>query len=146
MRRSTASILLAAITICGCGSTPLSTVQLRSAATRICATSASRTEKIKAPGSPQAGAAFLKRGTAVLKGELASLRGLRPPSALARTYEASLAAFSNKLDAVRAAVRGLEGGVDPVISIKSLQQQLGPIESAEDGGWRALGIAACVNR
>jgi hypothetical protein len=88
----------------------------------------------------------LKHGIAVLRPELAGLRGLHPPNDAADVYSASLTAFANKLGALDTTVREIGGGADPVLAMKSLQGQLAPLESQEDGGWQALEIPACLNR
>lgn len=137
---------LAALAVSGCGSTPLSTSQLRSGATRVCLLASRQTDRIATPASPAGSDMFLARGIAVLKPELATLRTLRPPSDLADVYATSMNAFANKLRALKDTIRDLSGGEDPVIAIKTLQQELAPIESQENGAWQALQIPACVNR
>lgn len=145
MRRLPISALAAALAVGGCGSTPLSTSQLRSKATRVCTVATRRTNAIRSPASPAAAAAFLRRGIAVLRPELAQLRALRPPSDLAQVYGISVQAFSGKLLALDAAVRDLDSGADPAPAFKALQQRLTPLESEENGAWQALQVPACVD-
>ena len=132
--------------IAGCGSTSLSTRQLRSDASRICASAARTAVKIVPPSSPSAGAAFLRRGAAVLGPELSQLRTLHPPNAMARDYRTALGDFSEIVAAIREGARALASGGDPVIEIKTLQQRLADSEQRADAAWKALGIPACVSR
>jgi hypothetical protein len=137
---------LAAAALVGCGSTPLSTTQLRNQATHVCIVAGKVTDRIPAPSSPAGGAAFLARGAAVLGPELQALRALKPPSDLAQVYTTSLSAFTHKLDALAATIHNLNAGGDPVIAIKTLEQRLEPIEVQENTAWQTLQIPACVNR
>jgi hypothetical protein len=136
----------AALLLGACGSKPLSSSQLHDQATRLCALATRQTDRIPTPASPVGSSGFLKRGIAVLTPELNGLRGLRPPGDVADVYFASLGAFANKLSYLRHAVYELSAGEDPVIAVKTLQQQLAPIESQENGAWQALEIPACLNR
>jgi hypothetical protein len=144
-RSAVLACTVAGIAVTGCGSTPLSTTDLRADATRMCATATTQTAAIPAPQSPAASGAFLKRGIAILRPELAGLRALKPPGDLAQVYSISVNAFSGKLHALEATVRDLGAGGDPVIAMKVLQQRLAPLESEEDGAWQALQIPACLN-
>ncbi len=141
-----AAALLAALAIGGCGTTPLSTSQLRAGASRICGAAGRQADRVPTPGSPADGAAFLKRGITVLRPELAGLRRLRAPGDLARDYGRALTAFAGELHALAATAGELDRGDDPVIAIKTLQHRLAPIESEQNGAMRALGIPACMNR
>jgi hypothetical protein len=132
--------------LAGCGSTPLSTSQLRTGVTRVCTVAGRETNAIARPRSPAAGAAFLKRGLAVLRPELAQLQAFRPPSDLAQVYRISLDAFSGKLGALTRTVRALDRGADPVPAFQALQRRLAALEAAENGGWQALEIPACLNQ
>jgi hypothetical protein len=132
--------------LAGCGgSTSLSDKQLRARATVLCATAARRAGRIPTPKSADHSVPFLNRGIAALKPELAGLRSLRPSDDLSDVYETSVRAFSQKLEALEKTVRKLHSGEDPVVAWKTLQQRLGPLESAEDAGWRALQVPACLN-
>jgi hypothetical protein len=141
-----ACAVLVALATAGCGSTSLSTRQLRSDASRICAFAARTAVKIVPPSSPSAGAAFLRRGAAVLGPELSQLRTLHPPNAMARDYRTALRAFSEIVAAIREGARALASGGDPVIEIKTLQQRVVGPEQRADAAWRALGIPACLSR
>lgn len=147
-RRSAAGSLIAvgvALLATGCGSTSLSEKQLRSRATKLCATAAGRAGRIPTPSSAEDSLAFLTRGIDTLKPELAGLRELKAPDDLDDIYQTSLKAFGNKLDALEQTVHKLHSGEDPVVAWKTLQERLGPLESTEDGAWRALDIPACLN-
>jgi hypothetical protein len=137
--------VVAALAGCG-GSTELSDKQLRLHATRVCSIANRQSGRIKTPSQPSGGATFLDRGIAVLAPEYRQLRALRPPGDLAQVYNISLSALSGKLTAMKSAVKHLKHGGDPVIAMKTLQQQLGPLESSEDGAWQALEVPACLNR
>jgi len=65
---------------------------------------------------------------------------------VAANYSAALDAFSQKLDALNGARHTLDKQGDPVVTVKSLQQQLAPIESRADRAWTALKIPACANQ
>jgi hypothetical protein len=138
--------LIAAPILYGCGSSSLSTTQLRSQATGICAGTQALTAGIPAPATPAAGASFLKRGIRELEPELARLQRLHAPSDLAATYGSSLQAFSQELRVLRTTVRNLDSGADPVIAIKTLEQQLAPIEAQANSAWRTLQIPACASQ
>lgn len=146
-----AAILAAAVTAlvlagCGGGSSSPSNAQLRSQATRVCATANQRSDGIATPQSPGGGLLFLKRGLAVLRPELAHLRTLRAPSELSDAYAVSLTAFSRELHELEKTAHGLASGNDPVLAIKTLQARLAPLETREDGAWRKLDIPACMER
>jgi hypothetical protein len=136
---------LAVLCLTGCGAASLSTTELRNQATRVCSAARKQTNLIATPTSPAGGAAFLSQGLAVLGPELAVLRKLRPPRDLAQVYSTAVGAFSQKVAALRETANTLKGGGDPVIAMKTLQQQLAPLESDEDGAWRALEIPSCMN-
>ena len=133
------------LVLAGCGSKPLSSGELQSQATRVCTLASQQTNRIRTPASPAGTAVFLRQGIAVLTPALAQLRRLRAPSDVADVYTASVKAFAEKLGFLRAAERDIAGGQDPVAAMQTLQQQLSPIVSQENGGWQALDIPACIN-
>jgi hypothetical protein len=136
-----------AVSVGGCGgTTKLSTIQLRNQAALICAAAARQADAIPAPTTPGRSSAFLRRGVAVLRPELGHLRALRPSSDVADVYATAVGAFSQKVAVLTTTLRGIQKGDDPVVAIKTLQQRLAPLESSEDGAWRALEVPACVNR
>jgi hypothetical protein len=146
MRRRIAAIaVVGALGIAGCGSKPLSSGELQTQATRVCTLASQQTNRIQTPASPAGTAVFLRQGIAAMTPALAQLRRLRPPSDAADVYSASVKAFAQKLDYLRAAAHDLAGGQDPVSTMQSLQEQLAPIVSQENGGWQALDIPACIN-
>ncbi len=134
--------LLAALALTGCGGSSLTAAQLRARATRVCNTAARRMNAIPAPGTPNQGEEFVSRGVSALSRELSGLRAIRGPS----SFGDGLAAKAAELALLRSTLKGLRAGNDPVVAIKTLQQQLEPVEVRADAAWRALGIPACVNR
>jgi hypothetical protein len=148
VRRAAATLFLVAVAalIAGCGSSALSSSDLARRATAVCQLAGSQTALIPTPAGPEGSATFLKRGIAVLKPELEQLRSLRPPDDLADVYNVSISSFAKKLSYLNETVHDLAGGADPVIAMRTLQQNLAPVEKQEDGAWQALQIPACVNR
>ena len=140
-----AAAAVAAILLAGCGSSKLSTRQLRARATSICTVAARKTSRIPSPSDPAGGAEFLRRGIAVLTPEVAALRRLKPPSDVADVYENSVHGLEQQLRLAGVTLRHMRAGQDPVLAMKTLQEQLSPIEDSVDGGWRALEIPACIS-
>ncbi len=138
--------MCAALALAGCGSSPLSAAQLRNQAAQVCTTANRLTTAIPTPHSPAASASFLRRGLAVLKPELAQLRVLSVPGELGPVYGVSLNAFAGKLQALASAIRRLRAGADPRATIAALAHRLEPLQSEENGAWRALEIPACVSQ
>jgi hypothetical protein len=52
-------------------------------------------------------------------------------------------ATSAELTALRSTLKGLKAGNDPVVAIKTLQQQLAPAEMKASIAWSALELPAC---
>jgi hypothetical protein len=148
VRRSNRVVLagLTALGIAACGSGSPSVDQFRLSATQICRSTTIRTARIATPASPSGAVTFLRRGLAVLSPELQRLRRLQAPRRMAREYATALAGFSAELGALRAAVRQLSGGADPVSTTAALQQRLSPIESRGDRAWGGLDLPACRSR
>ena len=63
--------------------------------------------------------------------------------ALQKTYARALAATKQELGALESAVKGLKAGNDPVVAIKTLEQQLLPLEQRAASAWTAVGVPAC---
>jgi hypothetical protein len=146
MIRMVAASVSAAVLVAGCGgSGSLSGDQLRSRATALCSSAGRQTDRIPTPSAPGGGESFLKQGIAALTPELKGLRKLRAPSDLAQVYSTGVGAFTQKLNALKTAVRQLDSGASPVTAMTDLQQRLAPIETAEDGAWQALEVPACMN-
>lgn len=149
-RRSAARVLLSvamlALIASGCGSSRLSSKQLRSAATPICESANHQAARIAVPASPPQAQAFLARGLATLTPELKQLKKLRPEAAAAPTFHAALSAFSRQLHDLRRTQQRLRRGADPVAAMETLQARLAPLRSQEDSHWRELGIPACLSR
>jgi hypothetical protein len=147
MRRAGAVLApLLAVLVAGCGSAELSDVQLRNRATRLCSTANRQADRIVTPATPSAAVAYLDRGIAVFRPELARLRTLRPPSDLATVYRTSVGAFSQELSALELTVRKLHGGADPVSAMRTLERHLAPLEATEDTAWTSLHVPACIDR
>jgi hypothetical protein len=138
--------VLGVLLVSGCGGQPLSSSQLATQATRVCQLAAQQTERIPTPSDPAGSVLYLKRGLAVMAPELEQLRKLRPPDDVADVYRVSLTSFSKKLGYMRDTTRDLARGEDPVIAMRTLQQDLAPIENQENGAWQTLQITACLNR
>jgi hypothetical protein len=146
VRRLAGFALIASLGLAGCGgSNTLSTVALRERATRTCNLARRRTNRIATPTLPAEGARFLSRGIAALAPELTVLDLLRPPTGMASDYQRALMASHGELQALRSALNGLRAGNDPVVAIKTLQQQLTPLEARANGAWSSLGLPACAN-
>jgi hypothetical protein len=137
---ATIALMLAA---CGSSSSGLTDSQLRTRATRICGLAARRTDRIATPAEPRQGAAFINHGIAALAPELAALRRLGAPSDMAGDYRDALDATSAELTALRSTVKGLKAGNDPVVAIKTLEQQLKPAEAKASLAWATLDLPAC---
>jgi hypothetical protein len=137
---------LALLGLSGCGSKPLSSSQLVTQGTRVCARAGQLTDVIAVPHTPAGTAAFLRRGIAVLTPELVALKALRPPTDVADVYSTAIDSFSQKLAALKATLHDLNRGQDPVAALQGLQRRLAPIESSENGAWQALQLPACLNR
>jgi hypothetical protein len=138
-----AAALLAAGLLAGCGSSTLTSAQLRRQAGRICALAAARTNRIATPTMPTQEAAFLRRGITALSPELIALGRLRAPGDRADDYRDAVEATGAEVAALRSTLKGLKDGNDPVLAIKTLQQQLAPTEARADSAWSALGLPAC---
>jgi hypothetical protein len=112
----------------------------------VCTSAGRSLGRIATPQTEAGGAAFLKRGIAVLRPELGRLRTLSPPTDDADVYQSALSAIDGEVRALRGAVRALGRQQDPVIAFKTLQQRLGHLESQADNAWQALQIPACLQR
>ena len=138
-----AAVLLAASLLAGCGSAALSDSQLRSRATRICRLATRRTDRIGTPTTPSQEAAFVNSGIAALTPELTALQRLRAPGDMAGDYRNGVEATSAEVAALRSTLKGLKAGNDPVVAIKTLQQQLKRAETKAGLAWSALELPAC---
>lgn len=145
MRRARwAGVGLVAALVAGCGGPgPLTDVQLRDQATRICRTAARRTDRIPLPGLT-GGPAFLGAGVAIMRPELAQLRALDPPAKAVQAYTGALRPLSGELALLTRARADLAHGADPTATIQGLASRLVPLETTAIRAWRALGIPACA--
>ena len=135
--------LLTATLLAGCGSSALTASQLRSRAAQICTLATQRTDRITTPTMPTQEASFLRRGIAAMMPEVTALQRLRPPGDMAHDYRDAVTATRAELTALRSTLKGLKAGNDPVVAIKTLQQQLAPEEFKAGIAWNALELPAC---
>ncbi len=134
------------IGLAGCGADSLSAQQLRARAVQICSAAGLQTEAIVTPVAPAAGERYLSQGADALAPELRALHRLRPSHDMARGFRTATIADDRELRALRSTVRGLKAGNDPVVAIKTLQQELAPLEARADAAWASLGVPACTSR
>lgn len=128
--------------LAGCGGSGLSAAQVRSRAAAICNRAAVRTASIQLPEAPSGGQRFLGLGIAALAPEIRDLRRLGDHGSI----HAAVSAMQAELAALRSSLKGLRTGNDPVVAIKTLQQQLAAPEQRANTAWRALRVPACVSR
>jgi hypothetical protein len=147
VRRSAAALAAALVlAVTGCGSTVLSSPQLRADASRICTVTRRGTDRIPVPTKPAGGASFLRRGDTSLKAELTALRRLQPPKAAAAEYRAAIDAIARELQILQEALTNVQHGGDPLQIFRSVSGRLRPLEVRANGVWTALQIPACVER
>lgn len=145
-RLATVAVAVLGIGLGSCGSSPLSSSDLHNDASQVCLQASRLTDRIATPTSPVGTEAFLRRGIAALTPEVAGLRALHPSTEVADVYVAAVKSLGQQLALLKDARHDLGNGEDPVIALKTLQQELGPIETQANGGWEALQIPACVVR
>ncbi len=133
-----------ALAVPGCGAPSPTLVSLRAQAARVCAEAQARSAEIKPPAVPAQTAAFLRRGIAVLRTELAALRTLRVPREQSGAYSTALGSLARELTILTGTAHDLDRGADPLTAIKTLQRRLAPVETTGDAAWRTLGVPACV--
>jgi hypothetical protein len=137
---------VAALAIAGCGGSSEPLEKLRAQAGRVCTTALDAGALVTPPRVPSDTSAFLRRGVAVLRPELAGLRRLRAPSEEAGAYSAALASLARELTILTDTAHDLDRGADPMPTIKTLQRRLAPVEADGNAAWRTLGVPGCVNR
>ncbi len=140
--RRVALSLAAVIVLAACGTNKLTPTQIRRQATRICTLAAQRTAAIAVPERPSGGQRFLGLGIAGLAPEVRQLRALGRNA----TLDTAVTAMDGELAALRSSLTGLRAGNDPVVAIKTLQQELEPLERRANAAWRTLRTPACVSR
>jgi hypothetical protein len=133
-----------AIALAGCGTATPTTGAFRAGATRVCTRAIAKAGRVPPPATVADTTTFLRRGTAVLRSELAELRALRAPTAQTTAYAAALTADQRELDLLDAVVHDLDLGADPLSAVKTLQRRLSPLEAADAAAWRALDVPACA--
>ncbi len=145
MRRAAAALLTAAI-IAGCGSSGLSSpVALRTRATDACKDTSPVIPPAAPEPTPKQLVVFLSKGAQGLQKELVQLRRLHLAAGeVNAVFSAALRALQAQVSALNQTVGIINGGEDPVLAFKALQQKLGPLEKQADGAWSALQIPACL--
>jgi hypothetical protein len=144
-RALTALLSTVALAAAGCASSSLSSAQLRTGATKACDLARQRLSAIPTPATPSQGKAFLSAGISALGPEVTALERLHPDGSAGQQYERAVSAAAVQLAALQSSLKGLKAGNDPVVAIKTLQQQLAPLERQAADAWDALGIPACNN-
>jgi hypothetical protein len=139
------AIAALAAALAGCGRDTLTAPSLRKRATLVCAAAVRRSDRIAVPVSNAGGVGFLAEGITIFRPELAALRKLAPPPRLATPYRAALADSAQQLDALIATDHNLRNGGDPVVAIKQLDVELGPINARDRAAWREVGAPVCSN-
>ena len=129
--------------LAGCGTSDLSTSQLRSGARLVCTAAARRTNRIPLPSAPSGEARFLTQGITVLTSEVRELDSLRSGNP---TFRGAVIEVGDEVAALRFSLKGVRSGNDPVVAIKTLQQKLAPLEHRADQAWNRLGITSCADR
>jgi hypothetical protein len=130
----------------GCGSASPSQTQLRTQATAICSHANRVIGRIATPPAETGGEAFLRRGVAALKPELAQLRQLHPPSDTADVWSTAIRTLSAQLSALESTAQVIQQGGDTTQAYRSLQRTLAPLETEANNAWSALEIPACQNQ
>jgi hypothetical protein len=143
-KTSAAALACSALLLGGCGSSALSSTQLQRKAGRICTTAQRGTESIAAPTDPARAERFLRRGISALSPQVAALHKLNASSDIEDEYAAAVRATDHELALLRSALRGLTAGNDPVVAIKTLQDELGPAEDAAARAWHEVDVPACT--
>lgn len=146
MIRGAILVIVLMLAMAGCGATSPNVARFRAQATRVCTRANSDSARIAPPPVPAQTPAFLRRGIALLRGELAGLRNLRAPRAQAGAYSVALGSLSHELAILTSTAHDLDRGADPLTTIKTLEHRLAPVEADNDAAWRTLDVPACANR
>lgn len=144
-RAGAAGLAALALSACG-GSSSSSPAQVRTQATAICQRANRQIGRIPTPASEAGALAFLNSGIAALKPELAQLRQLSVSGDAADVWNAAIRALSEQLSALQSTAAQIQAGADPIMSFKSLQQTLAPLETQANNAWSALEIPACQSQ
>lgn len=138
--------LIVALAAAGCGGSGSMPEQvLRTQAARVCSVATQQLNSIPTPQVPSAGAAFLRRGIAALRPELAALSAIHPSGELGVHFSKARDATEQELKVLQSSLNGLKAGNDPLVAFKTLQTQLAPLEQQASTAWRALGVRACAD-
>lgn len=145
-RGACAPALILALVAVGCGgSSAVVAPQLRARAASVCTVATQRLNRIPTPQVPSEGSAFLRRGIAALRPELATLSAMHPGGDLGAHFDAARKATAQELDVLQSSLKGLTAGNDPIVAVKTLQTQLAPLEKQARAAWRALGVPDCAD-
>jgi hypothetical protein len=131
----------AALMLAGCGG-GLTAAQVRARATEVCDRAVDRSAAIRLPETPSGGQRFLAQGISVLAPEIRALRSLGDHGSI----HTAVSAMEAELAALRSSLKGLRAGNDPVVAVKTLQQQLVGLELRANTAWQTLRVPACVSR
>ena len=104
----------------------------------------SATPRVYWPRTVSLPTAFLQRGIAALAPRVTALHKLNPSSDLESVYATAVGASDRELALLRSTLHGLQAGNDPVVAIKTLQNELGPAEDAAGRAWREVEVPACT--
>jgi hypothetical protein len=137
---------VALLAVAGCGAASPSIGSFRSQVTRVCTRTFRQEARIAPPPAPAQTSAFLRRGIAVLRGEIAGLRALRIPKTQAGAYSVALGSLAHEIAILTSTAHDLDRGTDSLTTIKTLQHRLAPVETDVDAAWRTLGVPACAAR
>lgn len=147
MRRDAAAVLIAAAAaLGGCGGSDLSPAALRARADPICRQANAREKRIRTPSELAQAKPFLRAGIAALAPELRQLQRLHARGSATSVYRRALNGVAAELRELRESVRALEHGAETVLTVKTLQRRLAPVERDADEAWRSLRIRDCLSR
>ena len=146
MRSGRPVLVFLLLALVGCGDSTLSSAQLRTRASAICAHTATATDRIAVPNTPAQGGRFLRAGLARLRPAAARLGALRPPSQLDDRYARAVQLARQEIALIAAHERAIAHGEDVIDTYRRLERRLAPLLREENAAWRGLHVPACVRR
>ena len=146
MRARLIAAALAAVVLAGCGGSDhrLSAQAYRAQATRICNDSRRQTAALGKPQTTRQFKAFLERGIAVTRRNVARLQRLRPPKDLQAAHDGIVAGERQGLAQLQRLSAQLHGDGRDVVVLKRAQPALSRLSAAADARYRAAGLPACA--
>jgi hypothetical protein len=130
-----------------CGDDSLSAQELHTRASDVCTRTATATDRIAVPSTPDEGDRFLAQGIARLRPAVAALRALKAPSDVRERYDRAVQLAAQEVALIARYERAIAGGGGDVIdTFRRLQAALEPLTRQENAYWRALQLPACVRR